>query len=166
MKKIFRLLLLGFLTITFITPNVVNAEENHVDQEMQSSFYTTQNIITPDTTPSEEEFTLKNGESHTATRLAFLDGIHYVVGWTLLEILSDDEEAYSVTPLFIFDTTTSESETIFAHDRGGQIDSFEYGGAVPGYEFPFIFRKGVRITNYSPGAVKYKLTFHIDYRDS
>lgn len=67
MKKILRMLLLGFLIVTVLSPNVVTAEEDQTGHVPSSSVYSEIDGIAPMATPFIEEITLDNGESNDLT---------------------------------------------------------------------------------------------------
>lgn len=163
MKKMLRMLLLGFLTVTVLSPSVVTAEEDQTGQVPSSSVYSEIDGIVPRATPDTEEIVLRNGESYDFIRKTF-----FFPEWpsmppfTLFKIktISGEREAFSVQ--FIDKAPNSDSRpraTKYIFDATYE----EYESVWYGSEETEVHEIGYRITNYSAGPVAYRFGLNITH---
>lgn len=160
MKKIFRLLLLGFLTVTVLSPSIVTAEDQ-IFKDTSSSLYSEVDDIVPMTTPDFEEVVLRNGESYDFIRKTiFFPKWPPLPPFTLFKIktISGEREAFSVQ--FIDRAPDSESRP---RDIKYIADSVyeEYESVWYGSEETEVHELGYRITNFSAGPVAYRFGMNI-----
>lgn len=161
MKKILRMLLLGFLTVTVLSPSVVTAEEDQTGQVPSSSVYSEIDGIAPMATPDIEEIVLRNGESYDFIRKTlFFPGSAALTTFTLFKIktISGEKEAFSVK--FLDRAPNSENRpratTYLASSNFEEYESVRYRPEVPE-----IHEIGYTITNYSAGPVAYRFGINI-----
>ena len=163
MKKILRMLLLGFLTVTVLSPSVVTAEEDQTGQVPSSSVYSEIDGIAPLATPGIEEVVLDNNESYEFTRMAlFPPGETYRPPFLLFKIktISGEKEAFSVQ--LIDRAPNSESRPTYTTFIADSVFE-EYSGILYYPENSEIHELGYRITNYSAGPVAYRFGINIGH---
>lgn len=164
MKKIFRLLMLGLLTISVFMPNVVDAAEDQTGQEPRSSVYSEIDGIAPMATPFVEEVTLDHGESYSIIRdMIFTPDNDYGLGkpWYLMKVapLSGEKEAFRIDYLNDIPNSSLHGSDYFYTDQFSyMLYVFDY---VPDKVDIRYF--GYRITNYSAGPVTYRVGLNITY---
>lgn len=161
MKKVFRLLLLGFLTVTVLSPSIVTAAEDQNVQELSSSVYSKVDGITPLATPFIDEVTLEHGESYDLKRNIILSReLDFPHGLIKIETASGVKEAFSISTISSLPGYSPVSEPIYYFDthyyyRGWPTTHFT--------EKPEVFYWGRRITNYSAGSVTFKVGMNVVY---
>lgn len=161
MKKILRMLLLGFLTVTVLSPSVVTAEEDQTGQVPSSSVYSEIDGIAPMATPFIEEITLDNGESYELTKqcLLFPHSPERAPTTVFVKIraVSSERESFSLQPIATF-PLTDETER-FHYASEAFVSSFAPYSSLP--KEVEIHEAGVRITNYSSGSTIYRVGLNI-----
>lgn len=161
MKKILRVLLLGFLTVTVLSPSVVTAEEDQTGQVPSSSVYSEIDGIAPMATPFIEEITLDNGESYELTKqcLLFPPGPEIVSTFIYGKVrsVSSERESFSLQPVASFPLIDDPEEYYYASEA--YVFSFAPYASLP--EEVEIHEAGIRITNYSSGPTKYRIGINI-----
>lgn len=161
MKKILRMLLLGFLTVTVLSPSVVTAEEDQTGQVPSSSVYSEIDGIAPMATPFIEEITLDNGESYELTKqcLLFPDapGMAPTMIYGKIRSVSSERETFSLQAIATFPLTDEREQYYYASEAF--VFSFAPFASLP--EEVEIHEAGIRITNYSSGPTKYRIGINI-----
>lgn len=164
MKKILRMLLLGFLTVTVLSPSVVTAEEDQTGQVPSSSVYSEIDGIAPMATPFIHEVTLVHGESYELTRdiiftpLGSNDlGTPYIL-WRIATV-SGEKETFSVTELSNV-PGIDWSYTNYYHSNTYELPS-QLRIYKPDETDVRYF--GFRLTNYSSGLVTFRLGMNVTY---
>ncbi|MDT2600307.1 hypothetical protein P7D85_11015 [Enterococcus hulanensis] len=155
MKKIFRLLLLGLLTLVFMLPNIAIASEN----------------VKPDIVPDTEIITLKNGEFYDFTR----ESVVFAKETTVykVDIYPQDPGLYSYQILstialvngeyLIGDLRPTGSQNFSLGSSPGIIVSRNFPGEriSAGSWIPMEF--GIRIKNYEAAPATFKLVIDINH---
>lgn len=159
MKKMLRMLLLGFLTVTVLSPSVVTAEEDQTGQVPSSSVYSEIDGIAPMATPFIEEITLDNGESYELTKkcLVFADTQKITIVHYKIRSVSQEKEAFSVQQIVTM-PIIDEGERFYyeAETKGSYITDPHYRPTTTE-----IHDGGIKITNYSSGPTKYRIGLNI-----
>lgn len=162
MKKIFRLLFLGFLTAVALSPSVVSAAEDQTVQESSSSVYSEIDKIAP-LVEDTEIITLRNGESYDFTRLSMIfpkqvTAFSWVItpknnGLYSFNLLStyQNGEFGDLRPLF---------GPLFERDRGvSSTNRFSYPDPEDSRYSEITF--GLRIKNYEAAPITFELKMDI-----
>lgn len=168
MKKIFRLLLLGFLTVTVLSPSIVTAAEDQTVQEPSSSVYSNIDNVDPVSTPYITEITLEHEETFDFSRLMVFFPVNGTVCRFIFKIrpLINDSEAFMIQR---FESINEDfrliNSPVFYYSKDVVMLTslgHEYKPNVP-YGSWEVHPAGVRITNYSPGTVSFKIGINIGY---
>lgn len=160
MKKILRMLLLGFLTFTVLSPSVVTAAEDQSVKEPSSSVYSEIDGIAPLATPYIEEITLDNGESYELTKQCLLFPNRYgnpTIIYGKIRSVSSEREAFSLQPIASFALNDEKEKYHYA----SEADLFAFNSLASLPEEIETKEAGIRITNYSSGPAKYRIGINI-----
>ena len=165
MKKIFRLLLLGFLTVTALSPSIVTAAEDQAVQEPKSSVYTQIDEIAPLATPFIHEVTLDHGESYTILRdMIFTPDNEWGIGapWYLIKVatLTGDKETFCLEFLNNIPNSGLAGAKEYYHDNHFTYKLYVYDYTPEEIDIRYF---GYKITNYSAGPVTYRIGLNITY---
>ncbi|WP_137664911.1 hypothetical protein [Enterococcus hulanensis] len=166
MKKIFRLLLLGFLSVTILSPSFVNATEDQAVQEPKSSIYSEIDSVAPMATPLIQEITLENGESYEFSRKCILFPESFSVGSFAgnfkIRSLSNRPETFSyqaITTVPGINPTIFYCNTSYEENGFGSYNPTYYPESIEEHDF------GIRITNYSAGPTAYRFGLSFGYSE-
>lgn len=154
MKKIVRLLFLGLLSISVLSPTAVKAVEDQSVAEDSSSVYSQNMGISPLATPYKTQVTLDNGESYEFTKKYAYFADDYHPPYTQIIAESPEDEISLIEISLVGSTDPQYTIQNLRNNTFNIIDL--YLPNTPGnYYFPEV---NYKITNYSPGRVTYDLT--------
>nr|DAZ20697.1 MAG TPA: hypothetical protein [Caudoviricetes sp.] len=162
MKKIFRLLLLGFLSVAVLSPSVVIAEEQTV-QEPSSSVYSEIDGIAPMGVPDSETVTIGNGEYYDFVRKTIVFPRYCTGGRFILIEPVDKIASYQRYTSFHNDDLVLEprGDEKFLVDFSTRdvVSDGECGNSLTS---PKVILYGYRLRNYEAGPVTFKVSLEFN----
>lgn len=161
MKKIFRLLLLGLLTVSVLSPSVVNSTEVQSDQEISPTIKKVIDGVGPLST-YQNTITLSNGESFELSRKFIFYTHTNPNAYPNYAFYVNTIDAHSET--FSLEVSVPECESIepdkifiFSNNHG------LHNRWLYQPEIPEIYDVLFKITNYSSDQVTYYISISLTY---
>ena len=149
MKKIFRLLLLGFLSVAVLSPSVVIAEEQTV-QEPSSSVYSEIDGIAPMGVPDSETVTIGNGEYCTGGRFILIEPVDKIASYQRYTSFHNDDLVLEPRGDEKFLVDFSTRDVVSDGECGNSLTS------------PKVILYGYRLRNYEAGPVTFKVSLEFN----